>query len=174
MASSVEVFHCNDRMRINKFVAEPDFLIISQHKFDELWAGRGMYFWDNKGNAKYWYKDSVKKSPDSSFLIAQANIHYDQETFMDLLDLEIEKLCQQIIDRYEALGVISNRDSLGKKIDFVASELNFKVVRVSGYYKNTPQTSYLKRSKVSNKNKIIYCVKGNSADIITERKVLGD
>ena len=35
---------------------------------------------------------------------------------MDLLDLEVEKLCQQIIDRYEALGVISNRDSLGKRL----------------------------------------------------------
>lgn len=176
MSSNIELYHCNDEKKINDFISKEEYLIISNHAADDKWAGKGMYFWDNKGNADYWHRDRISKFPNSIFLIAKANIEYNEDTLMDLTDLEIEKLCNGIIEKMESMGVIgaNNRDPLGKKIDFVSSVVGFKVVKVIGHYGATPQTDYLKRSKVNNKNKIIYCVKEGNFDIISERKVLGD
>lgn len=174
MSSSIELFHCNDEAKINKFIEDDKYLIISQHTADDVWAGKGMYFWDNKGNAKYWYRDRIRKYPNSAFLIAQANIEYDQDTIMDLSDFETEQTCFKFISELEKKGIISHKDSLGKKIDFICPILGLKVVRIMGHYSNTPQTGFLKRSKVSNKNKVIYCIKKDNFDIIKQRKVIGD
>ncbi len=58
---------------------------------------------------------------------------------------------------------------MGEKVDYLCEVLGCKLVRFSTYYPNTPQTELLKRSKVTNKYKVIYCIKPTHYDIIKKK-----
>ena len=67
----IKLYHCNEEKKINCFIEE-DELIFSEHVQDDNWAGQGMYFWDNVGNALYWKKQKMSHvSPDENVLIAE-------------------------------------------------------------------------------------------------------
>lgn len=56
----IKIFHCNSEIKCNEFIFQ-NKLLESKHPYDSLWLGRGMYFWDNLGNAKYWKRERNKK-----------------------------------------------------------------------------------------------------------------
>ena len=53
------LYHCNDLERCKKFVSDKNYMINSEE--DGNWLGRGMYFWDNPSNYKYWLKVKQRK-----------------------------------------------------------------------------------------------------------------
>lgn len=172
MLSKVECFHCNDKKKINSFMKNKE-LIISNHVMDEKWAGKGMYLWDNKGNAKYWYDQKKRHVDESEIGIISMFLEYSSETLLDLTDLEQEKKCKKILDFFSKNNVeVSSKDPLGIKIDFICERLGYKTVKIMGYYEKTPTTGFLKKSKVSNKNKVIYCVKDGNSDILKNFRII--
>ena len=54
---NVNVYHANDRLKVENFL-ETNELIISK---DTNWLGKGMYFWDNLSNARYWKNEKLRK-----------------------------------------------------------------------------------------------------------------
>ena len=53
LAPMIKVYHCNSEEKCNDFIIRKK-LLESNHPYDSFWLGKGMYFWDNLGNAKYW------------------------------------------------------------------------------------------------------------------------
>lgn len=171
---SIKLFHCNDRERVVKFVNDYNYLILSKHKDDENWLGDGMYFWDNYGNSIYWKKEKVKHNvPESELNIASCSLECNfSEYLCDLTDFEVEKKLQDLIEIAEKQDLLGKNKPLGDKIDFLLHDLNSKVVKGFSYYRCSPQSGLLKKSKVTNKTKAIFCVKENNADIILNRKIV--
>ena len=58
LAPMIKVYHCNSEEKCNDFIIRKK-LLESNHPYDSFWLGKGMYFWDNLGNAKYWRKKNV-------------------------------------------------------------------------------------------------------------------
>ena len=50
--SKIYLYHCNTKNKCKNFLNNVLKLIESNHKYDDYWLGRGMYYWDNLGNAK--------------------------------------------------------------------------------------------------------------------------
>jgi hypothetical protein len=68
LAPIIKVYHCNLSEKCNEFISE-NKLLESNHPYDSLWLGKGMYFWDNFGNAKYWKNEKLKKDKTKNFKI---------------------------------------------------------------------------------------------------------
>lgn len=167
MQNIILSYHCNSEEKINEFVSHPNHLIISEHKFDDFWGGKGMYFWDNLANAKYWKTQKKKKCK-----IVKACISFEEEDLLDLTDLEIEKTCQQIIKIMQEKGIVFDYDKVGKKIDYICKLKGYALVKFFGEYKSTPSTGFLNNSRISNTSKLIYCVKPDKHSLVSEREVL--
>lgn len=52
------LYHCNKQEECLKFLNKQDYLISSQE--DGIWLGKGMYFWDNISNARFWKREKLK------------------------------------------------------------------------------------------------------------------
>ncbi|WIK66449.1 hypothetical protein [Globicatella sanguinis] len=152
------LYHANHPDIINEFITKRN-LIISNHYDDANWCGKGMYFWDNKGNAIYWKNQGNNKK------IIKLIASYDESEILDLTDLEIEKTVNNIIEGMNTREIISQA-SIGDKIDKISEMLDLNIVKVMGFYPKTPQTKLLKKSRLTNKNKLIYCIKESGNQII--------
>ena len=87
MESKAILFHSNKKEKCDKFISEKDYLILSQNSYDDIWLGKGMYFWDNKGNALWWNKKQSRKKTDEIYSIIAANANLDE--LLDLTDYDI-------------------------------------------------------------------------------------
>ena len=52
-------YHANESERCRPFLQNKINLIVS---IDREYLGNGMYFWDNKSNAKYWYFEKKERA----------------------------------------------------------------------------------------------------------------
>ena len=68
LAPIIKVYHCNSEEKCNDFIIRKK-LLESNHPYDSFWLGKGMYFWDNLGNAKYWRKEKLKKNKSQNLNI---------------------------------------------------------------------------------------------------------
>lgn len=68
--SNVDVYHANDRLKVENFLKTNE-LIISK---DTNWLGSGMYFWDNLSNAKYWKNEKLRKNETIDIKIIKGKI----------------------------------------------------------------------------------------------------
>ena len=69
---------------------------------------------------------------------------------------------------------ISTNESLGQKIDFLCSKFGYKVIKLFGDYPSTPQTDFLNSRNVTNRIKVIYCIKRGCSDILKSRRLKDD
>ena len=169
----IKLYHCNEEKTINCFIEE-DELIFSEHVQDDNWAGQGMYFWDNVGNALYWKKQKMSHvSPDENVLIAECMLFLDRDYFCDLTNFEEEKKFEKMIEKMSS-HQISTNESLGQKIDFLCSKFGYKVIKLFGDYPSTPQTDFLNSRNVTNRIKVIYCIKRGCSDILKSRRLKDD
>ena len=136
-------------------------LTISSHPSDDIWGGRGMYFWDNLGNAKYW----SRQKPGSTKII-KCMVSYNSEDLLDLTDYEVESYFAKVlreINENKKLKKDFRNKPIGVKIDFLCKVMDFEIVRFFGEYKHTPQTDLIndteRPNKLTNKVKVIYCIK---------------
>lgn len=139
---------------------------------DQFWAGKGMYFWDNVGNAEYWKK--IRKNHNmSESKILSADLKIEGDCILDLTDRSIlhtyNKLWPKIANEFK----VRENTSPGFKIDIICKFLlefnkNIKIVKVCGYYPKLKEHSFFKcgnidknKPHVTSKARIIFCVKSD-------------
>lgn len=167
MEEKTTLYHVNTHEKIDNLL-QSENLIISKHEADRKYAGYGMYFWDNRGNAKYWFNQKLRYERKSNLSLLIVSVSYNSDELLDLMDLEQEQLYMEIIQKMKESGQFKSK-YLGDKIDFLCKLLNCKIVRVNANYPGTPATGLLSGSFVTNKNKVIYCIKESHYDIIKSK-----
>lgn len=165
LVPNIIAYHSNDKGKCEKFVSENNLIWCGE---DGEWAGRGMYFWDNLSNAKYWMHQNQKRKV-GNYSIVQATLLIDK--LMDLTDQDVRnaigKLWICLITKIEKENMSF---TLGAKINFLYdhTELIIKcypIIKMFGEYNNTPSdvlfqcTIQSKRDCPTIKAKCVYCVK---------------
>ena len=87
MESKIILFHSDEESKCKKFIEEENSLIISENSKDDIWLGKGMYFWDNKGNANWWKDKQESRNKDKRYSIVIVNAVLDK--LLDLTDFEV-------------------------------------------------------------------------------------
>ena len=155
--TQIPLYHCNHESVTSQLMTGK--LVISQHPNDDSWGGRGMYFWDNLGNARYWSK---QKCGETKIVRCVVNFNFDDD-ILDLTDYYIESKFAKLLS---LTGDFIKDKPIGKKIDYLCKNIGYKIVRFFGEYEQTPQTDLINDTnipnKLTNKVKIIYCVKNNN------------
>lgn len=132
---------------------------------DGYWAGNGMYFWDNEGNANYW-----KKIRHNNYIL-KANLKIEENCILDLTDKDVLDELDQLWPSVAKKFHIDFDSPPGRKINTICKYLKkIKVVKINGYYPNMHENRIIFKGKKNRKgkphltikSKIIYCVK--SAD----------
>jgi hypothetical protein len=167
MKEKTTLYHVNTHAKVNNLIDNNE-LNISVHESDNQYTGTGMYFWDNKGNANYWLGEKLKHESKKNLCLLVISAEYSTDELLDLMDYAQEKEYQNILSRLSKIGVFSGK-TLGEKVDYLCDYLGCKLVRSLTYYPGTPQTNLLEQSRVTNKSKVIYCIKPGHYDIIKSK-----
>ncbi|HDT7934295.1 TPA: hypothetical protein RD601_000714 [Enterococcus faecium] len=170
---AIRCYHCGKKDTINKFCENQNFIPISNHKYDNKWAGPGMYLWDNLYNAKHWLNSRSDKKNRS---ICKCMLEIEEEHLLDLTDLEIVESMQKLIELMEKHEEISVNDEVGIKISFLSNYMGAKAIKIFGDYPNLKKSPFF---NVPSKNvphvdittKVIYCVKEGNPDVLTKREL---
>ncbi|MDN6070593.1 MAG: hypothetical protein L0I48_05290 [Lactococcus plantarum] len=168
MKEKTTLYHVNNIEKIEYFFTE-NKLVVSNHRSDGKYAGKGMYFWDNRGNADYWFNQKLKHCKKSDLCLLIVSTEYDTESFLDLTDSSQEKEYMKILDSISKYDVFKGKN-LGEKVDYLCEYLGCKIVRFITFYPRTQKSRLLEGSFVTNKNKVIYCVKPQCYDIIKSKQ----
>ena len=137
---NIDVYHTNDRLKVKNFLKTNE-LIISK---DTNWLGKGMYFWDNLSNAKYWKNEKLRKRETTDIKIIKGKIFLEK-----LLDLTDEETVKYIDDIWSFISKFSEI----QKIKIEKAELGRKLDVIFDFYKNIPG----KESKIFDYN-VIKCL----------------
>ena len=164
--NSISIYHVNSRSEIEK--CKKSFESNNPHlytaKEDGFWAGNGMYFWDNIGNANYWLKHSRKKDP----IILKAKLNYSSSDILDLTDNTVMNTFNELWPAVAKKFKINEKATLGKKINTLTEFFGtkVKVVKEIGLYPRVKNHEFLnvnsgqiKLPHVTGQARIIYCVK---------------
>ncbi len=163
-------YHINDKDRCERFVNDDKYMIFSN---DTCWLGYGMYFWDNKANAKYWIAQKKRKEKNIQYIgQVKANIFIDK--LLDLTDEDVLNSFNRLWEQYCDKEKIDKNQPLGVKLDrlfdfFKFIDESFKVIRVFGKYENSIETDFLiyqtkkdsSKVKLTNQIKTVYCVRNH-------------
>lgn len=173
------LYHVNSREEIEKCVnsfknGNPKLYIAKENGF---WAGTGMYFWDNYGNAQYWLKQSKKKHP----AILKARVTFDDKNILDLTDKSVLSAFQKkwlcIAKRLD----VNPNVSLGKKINTIIEifDGDIKLVKELGLYPSLREDKFLnlpvskpRYPHVTSKVRVIYCIKDVS--VLSNLRILDE
>lgn len=124
MESRIIIYHSDEEEKCKEFVDNENVLILSGNSKDDIWLGKGMYFWDNIGNAKWWNHKQCDRHPDMKYSIAVANVVLDN--LLDLTDYDVymslDKLWKQICQ----LCGLNPNVQLGGKLNFLFDTLDFE------------------------------------------------
>lgn len=80
---SIPLFHVGKADQNKNFVAGNK---IPESKAKSNWAGKGVYFWDNLGNANYWLKTNDSSDKLS---IVKACLKMNDDCLLDLTDTDV-------------------------------------------------------------------------------------
>lgn len=146
MESKVVLYHSNKMEECERFISKEEYLIISENSRDDIWLGSGMYFWDNKGNARWWNKKQCKKNPNKTYTLVAANVSLNE--MLDLTDFDIYKKLEEF---WQAICKKIKKDPripLGNKLNFLFDTQGFNVmyaiIKVYGKYNATPNNGLFK------------------------------
>ena len=169
---NIDVYHANDELKIENFLKTNE-LIISK---DTNWLGKGMYFWDNLSNAKYWKNEKLRKRETTDIKIIKGKIFL--EKLLDLTDEETVKYIDDIwsfISKFSEIQKIKiEKAELGRKLDVIfdfyknipgkeSKIFDYNVIKCLGSYRKNLMGSLdlFSESNLTLSNKIIYSVKEN-------------
>ena len=178
--SVLYLYHVNSLKEIKKCITsfENGSPKLYTAKEDGFWAGDGMYFWDNPGNAQYWLRHTKKEHP----VILEAKVIYNINDILDLTDKEVLASFYNLWPMVAQKFNVNPNVSLGKKINTItrAFDGKIKLVKELGLYPalkedkflNLPSTNKMERPHVTSTVRTIYCVKEES--VLSELKILGE
>lgn len=169
---NIDVYHTNDRLKVKNFLKTNE-LIISK---DTNWLGKGMYFWDNLSNAKYWKNEKLRKRETTDIKIIKGKIFL--EKLLDLTDEETVKYIDDIwsfISKFSEIQKIEiEKAELGRKLDVIfdfyknipgkeSKIFDYNVIKCLGSYRKNLMGSLdlFSESNLTLSNKVIYSVKEN-------------
>ena len=176
---SIFVYHCGRKEEVLSFSKDEIAIIPSIE--DDIWLGNGMYFWDNEGNANYWFRNRTKKFPNEEFKIVKAILKLDK--VLDLTNKEHIKLCKNVMKKLREKGFDLFDDSqLGKNINVLFTETDlfsnsFNTVKIIGLY-NWEDDVFITSNNIKKSNrptanaKTIYCVKKEEAIYLNNKEVI--
>lgn len=130
---STYVYHVNSLKNIHRIInsfntVNPRLYVAKE---DGYWAGSGMYFWDNIGNANYWLNKSKKDKPR----ILRARLSYNSIEILDLSDIAVLNKFNDRWPKIAQLFEVEEHVSLGKKINTIVEFMTeLKVVKEIGFY----------------------------------------
>ncbi|HIW89801.1 MAG TPA: hypothetical protein H9869_08035 [Candidatus Ligilactobacillus excrementipullorum] len=164
----IPVYHVNSPENIHKVFSsfEKGSKNLYCTKEEGFWAGNGMYFWDNKGNAAYWKRTRENRKKLTSATL-MADLLIDDDSLLDLTDQEVLNTVNRLWPRVaERFNLNNGYYSIGKKINCICEMIpEIKVVKICGYYPRKKEHSFLEKEKkrphVTLKSKIIFCVKAS-------------
>jgi hypothetical protein len=179
MESKAILYHSNKKEACEQFASKEDYLIISENSKDDIWLGRGMYFWDNMGNARWWNEKQCKRNHDKVYKIVVANAELDE--LLDLTDVEVYKKLEEL---WQGICKKIDKDPnvpLGNKLNFFFDEQGFgnryAIIKVYGKYNRTPNDGVFKfeydkmRSEPTIAVKCIYSIRDSRC--ILEKGLIG-
>ncbi len=136
MESKAILFHSNKKEECDKFISSDDYLSISNNNKDDIWLGKGMYFWDNRGNANWWNNKQRNKYPDKDYQIVVANANL--ERLLDLTDFDIYMKIEELWKSICKKARLNPNVPLGNKLNhlFEVEKFNFiySIIKVYGKY----------------------------------------
>ncbi len=94
-----------------------------------------MYFWDNKGNAKWWRTCQSKKHPGKCFKVLRVNA--DISKILDLTDYDISEKLGELWEKYCLIIGEDSDVGLGYKLNTLFSAISdfsekYNVIKVYG------------------------------------------
>lgn len=161
----IPLFHVGTSESIEELKKEIFDSSISNNSGNKNWLGKGIYFWDNKGNAKYWYDQ--KKSDPVKIACVPLRLN-DSVNYVDFTD------CNQLIS-FDKLWAFYKRNSNNKKkgkkkdfVDYLSEKFNISVIRCTAVYPKIRIFKFIaERMKeqsmphICGNVKVIYCIKKN-------------
>lgn len=140
----IPLYHVDTQERNKKFVYDGAFFPSDE---DGLWCGKGMYFWDSPGNARYW-QNVVKSHGKKDVTTVIAYLKCPLECILDLTDndqsIQFLTYAQRIFEDPEigmdvSLFPIQEAGSVINTVHDYIEELSgvgsaFSVVREDGTY----------------------------------------
>lgn len=152
--------------------------ILSGNSKDDIWLGKGMYFWDNRGNANWWKRKQCDKHPNAKYSIVAVNAILDNLLYLTDYDIymKLDELWKQICQ----LSDLNSNVPLGEKLNFLFDSLGFgekyDLIKVYGKYNYTPSKGFFKfdyknvKSEPTIGVKCIYSIRNENC-IIEKEKV---
>lgn len=167
-------FHTGIKKRVLEFCSDDNSMLLSNHRHDNKWAGPGMYFWDNLGNAEWWLSTRTDKENRA---ICQCYLKINESDLLDFTDMSIVESMQKLIVIMEKNEAVFAEDEVGIKIAFLAKKLNSKAIKLMGDYPNMRRSDFFSPSTTSAvpniSSRVIYCVREGNSDILVSRKEIG-
>lgn len=132
------VYHSNDIHKCSNFLQDISQLIMAEGR--KPWLGKGMYFWDNHSNAKFWKRRKEReRGTNTKVCVIKGMIYTDND--LDLTDSDVADHVFKLWEVY--LGSIGRENdekrTLGCILDilFEYFNLDYNIVKVHGRY-NAP------------------------------------
>lgn len=145
MESKVILYHSNKKEKCQKFINNESPLIISENTKDDIWLGKGMYFWNNKGNAKWWNRQQSFRHNNSEYSIIVINALF-KDNLLDLTDFDVYMNLENLWKKFCLLLKYKYDMPLGNKLDILFDALNFgekyDLIKVYGKYNYTPNKGF--------------------------------
>jgi len=114
--SKIILFHSDEESKCKKFIEEENSLIISENSKDDIWLGKGMYFWDNKGNANWWKDKQESRNKNKRYSIVIVNAVLDK--LLDLTDFEVYMKMEELWQEICKLCNLDSNVPVGKNLIF--------------------------------------------------------
>lgn len=179
----IPLFHVDTIDNNKKFVAGES---ITPSFEDGDWAGRGLYFWDNAGNAEYWLKEKLRKNKSEKYSTVKAFLTVNEDKILDLTEPNKVKDFEKSVSTMIQSGLIDSGLGVKHKGAIINAYYNvlskfggeFSVVKIIGYYPKIQKYEYFKEDAyakdsspfVTIKAKVIYAVRNQN--LLVERRIM--
>lgn len=172
--ASIVGYHVNTKNKCESFLKDTSQLALS---YDTQYLGKGMYFWDNTANSKYWLNKRKRDNNVETYWVIKNGISLD--ALLDLCNANVRKRIDKLVAKDKSLSQkLNSRNVFGAQLDYLCGVIpyfdKFDVIRMQARY---DYDSYRFRSMTSRymdySSRTIYCVKKSKAiigkpDVCTE------
>ncbi|MBZ0323606.1 hypothetical protein [Enterococcus casseliflavus] len=173
MELKVRCFHCGDEDSVNKFCENDEFLPISNHPYDNHWAGPGMYLWDNLANARWW---KSTRRDTSKRIISKCILEIDEDDLLDMTNSDLVEAMDGLVHIMMQSEQVPTSNEVGIKIAYIANYFDSKAIKLFGYYPSQEENAFIgevnkSKAHVSMAPKVIYCVREGKFDVLKNREL---
>lgn len=171
---TIPLYHVDSEENNRKFIRNGSLPATIE---DGDWAGNGLYFWDNIGNAKYWIKKDKDNNANVKLTILKVLLSASENKVLDLTEPETVKNFEHMVTklsesfRRKFTWDSNQRGSIINAFYDLLVEIThgdvFQVVKLIGYYPSAPNSDFFSKGDESSnltphvtiKSKTIYSIR---------------